>query len=72
MFLGSPKVFIAGHCGLVGSALVRFCRRERPNYQLLLRSHFDLDLLDQARVFVFFQEEKPDFVILAAAKVGGD
>lgn len=55
----------------MGSALVRFFRRERPKYQLLLRSHFDLDLLDQARVFVFFQEEKPDFVILAAAKVGG-
>lgn len=71
MFLGSPKVFIAEHCGLVGSALVRFFRRERPNYQLLLRSHFDLDLLDQTKVFVFFQEEKPDFVILAAAKVGG-
>ena len=57
-----PKVFIAGHRDLVGNALVRFCRKARQNYQLLLRSHWDLDLLDQAKPRTFLEKERPDLL----------
>ncbi|MBZ4193414.1 MAG: GDP-L-fucose synthase [Candidatus Contendobacter sp.] len=64
------KIYIAGHRGLVGSALVRALRAQ--GYQnLLLRSHAELDLLDQAATACFFATERPDCVFLAAAKVGG-
>lgn len=66
----SAKIFIAGHRGLVGSAIVR-----KLNHlgftNLLLKSHSELDLTRQNDVESFFQSEKPQFVILAAAKVGG-
>ena len=62
MFSEVPKVFIAGHRDLVGNALVRFCRKERQNYQSLLRSHWDLDLLDQAKPRVFLEKERPDLL----------
>ena len=63
-------IFVAGHRGLVGSALVR--RLQSADYNnLLLRTRQELDLLDQAAVDAFFRDEKPDMVILAAAKVGG-
>ncbi len=71
MFFDGVKVFIAGHRGLVGSALVRLFRAERPNCRLLLRSRDELDLLDQTKVRDFFEAESPDCVIMAAAKVGG-
>jgi GDP-L-fucose synthase len=64
------KLFIAGHNGMVGSALVRRLQRE-PGVELLLRSRRELDLTDQAAVDRFYAQEKPDVAIIAAAKVGG-
>jgi GDP-L-fucose synthase len=64
------KIYIAGHCGLVGSALVR--RLAAGGYRRLIsRAHADLDLARQGDVQAFFRAEKPDYVFLAAAKVGG-
>jgi len=64
------KIYVAGHCGLVGSALVRALRAH--GYEnLMLRTHAELDLLDQAATARFFAAERPDVVFLAAAKVGG-
>ena len=66
----SDKIYIAGHTGLVGSALVRkFLEAGYTN--LLLRKHEELELTDSAAVKAFFELEKPDVVIDAAAKVGG-
>jgi GDP-L-fucose synthase len=64
------KIFVAGHRGLVGSALVRGLQQRGFN-NLLLRSHAELDLTNQQAVGQFFAAEKPDYVLLAAAKVGG-
>jgi GDP-L-fucose synthase len=64
------RLYIAGHNGMVGSALVRRFSRE-PNADLLLRTRQELDLLNQAAVDAFFARERPDTVIVAAAKVGG-
>jgi len=66
----NDKIYIAGHRGLVGSAIVRQLK-ERGFYNLLMRTHKELDLTSQAQVKTFFKKEKPDYVILAAAKVGG-
>ena len=66
----NDKIFIAGHNGLVGSALLRKLK-SRGFSNLLIRNRKDLDLTDQKKVKDFFNKEKPDFVILAAAKVGG-
>ena len=66
----NDKIYIAGHRGLVGSAIVRQLE-SRGFTNLLMRTHKELDLTNQAQVQSFFQEEKPDYVILAAAKVGG-
>ncbi|MGH9644963.1 MAG: GDP-L-fucose synthase family protein [Terriglobales bacterium] len=64
------RVFVAGHRGLVGSAIVR--RLEALGcYNVLKRSHSELDLCDQAAVSQFFLEHRPEFVFLAAARVGG-
>ncbi|NBV42331.1 GDP-L-fucose synthase [bacterium] len=66
----SDRIFIAGHRGLVGSALVR--RLKRSGYtHLLTRTRSDLDLSEKSAVDRFFESEKPQYVILAAAKVGG-
>lgn len=66
----NSKIYVAGHRGLVGAALVR--RLEAKGYRnLILRTHSELELLDQAAVQAFFAKEKPEYVILAAAKVGG-
>jgi len=66
----SKKIYVAGHRGLVGSALVR--RLEKDGFtNIITRTHAELDLTRQADVEKFFEEEKPDYVILAAAKVGG-
>ncbi len=68
----AEKIYIAGHRGMVGSAIVRQLKRLSPDTtHLLLRTHNELDLTDQAAVRAFFQTEKPDVVYLAAAKVGG-
>ena len=66
----SARIFVAGHRGLVGSALVR-CLQQAGASNLLLRSRTELDLTDQGAVAAFFAAEKPEFVFLAAAKVGG-
>ena len=64
------RIFLAGHQGMVGSAIYRYLQVE--NYRnIITRSHDELDLVDQAAVRYFFQNEKTDVVILAAAKVGG-
>ena len=64
------KIYIAGHRGLVGSAIVRQLE-SRGFTNLLMRTHKELDLINQVQVQTFFEQEKPDYVILAAAKVGG-
>ena len=64
------KIYIAGHSGLVGQAFVRKLRDEGSG-SLLLKTHLELDLTNQGMVTDFFSSEKPDLVILAAAKVGG-
>ncbi|MCI9679889.1 MAG: GDP-L-fucose synthase [Lachnospiraceae bacterium] len=66
----TKKIYVAGHRGLVGSAMVR--RLEQEGFgQIITRTHEELDLTRQAEVEAFFEKEKPDYVILAAAKVGG-
>ncbi|MDR1631602.1 MAG: GDP-L-fucose synthase [Dysgonamonadaceae bacterium] len=64
------KIFIAGHNGLVGSAILKNLKSRFYN-NFVLRDHLELDLSNQQSVFDFFEKEKPDYVILAAAKVGG-
>ncbi|QEP45136.1 GDP-L-fucose synthase [Ectothiorhodospiraceae bacterium BW-2] len=66
----SDRVYIAGHRGLVGSAIVRQLQ-QRGFTNLVTRSHNELDLTNQQAVNDFFATERPDYVILAAAKVGG-
>jgi len=66
----NDRIYVAGHLGLVGSAIIRQLE-ERGHTQLITRTHQALDLKDQADVKKFFLEQKPDYVILAAAKVGG-
>ena len=64
------KIYVAGHRGMVGAALVR--RLERAGYHnLVVRTSQELDLRDQAAVAAFFARERPEYVLLAAAKVGG-
>lgn len=66
----AARIFVAGHRGLLGSAVKR--RLEREGYSnLLLRSSKELDLTNQASTYEFFSKERPDFVFLCAAKVGG-
>lgn len=66
----SDKIYIAGHRGMVGSAILRKLQKE--GYQnIIVRTSKELDLRDQVAVKAFFEEEKPDYVFLAAAKVGG-
>jgi GDP-L-fucose synthase len=64
------RIYVAGHRGLVGSALMR--RLQAGGYtHLITRTHAELDLTDQAAVRAFFEREQPEYVFLAAAKVGG-
>ena len=66
----SAKIFVAGHRGMVGSAIVR--RLRENNFQnIVTRGSSELDLRNQLAVDSFFQLEQPDYVFLAAAKVGG-
>ena len=66
----SSKIYVAGHRGLVGSAIVR-CLAAQGFTNLISRTSGELDLTNQAAVFDFFAKEKPNYVFLAAAKVGG-
>ena len=64
------KIYVAGHRGMVGSAIVRELQRQGYN-NIITRTHAELDLCRQADVEAFFAAEKPEYVFLAAAKVGG-
>lgn len=64
------KIYVAGHRGMVGSAIVRELERQGYN-NIVTRTHAELDLTDQRAVNEFFETEKPEYVFLAAAKVGG-
>jgi GDP-L-fucose synthase len=66
----SNKIYVAGHLGMVGSAIVRILKSQGQT-NLVMRTHAELDLTDQQAVRHFFATEKPDQVYLAAAKVGG-
>lgn len=66
----ASRIYIAGHTGMVGSAIVRALQQQGYT-TLLLRSREELDLLDQQAVTSFFEQEQPEYVFLAAAKVGG-
>lgn len=66
----SSKIYVAGHRGMVGSAIVR-CLQSQGYTNIITRTHKELDLIDQVAVNKFFEEEKPEYVFLAAAKVGG-
>lgn len=68
--LPSTKIFIAGHRGLVGSALVRRCLAHGYS-NLIMRTHAELDLCNSVATEAFFAQERPEYVFLAAAKVGG-
>jgi GDP-L-fucose synthase len=70
MLSRNSKIYIAGHNGLVGSAIKRKLEKEGYN-NLIYRTSGELDLMDQAAVYSFFKKEKPGFIFLAAAKVGG-
>ena len=66
----NAKIYVAGHRGMVGSAIVRELQRQGYN-NIITRTHKELDLCRQENVEKFFAEEKPEYVFLAAAKVGG-
>ena len=66
----SSRIYVVGHRGLVGSAIVR-CLQAKGYEGIITRTHKELDLLDQRAVHTFFEDEKPEYVFLAAAKVGG-
>jgi len=66
----NAKIYVAGHRGLVGSAIVRNLQ-SKGYTNIIGRTHRELDLLNQAAVREFFEKERPDYVVLAAAKVGG-
>ena len=70
MLSHDTQIYVAGHRGLVGSGVVRALKAQGYT-QLLLRTHRELDLTDQAAVVEFFQKERPQAVIMAAARVGG-
>ena len=66
----NSKIYIAGHRGLVGSAILKNLK-EKGYSNFVLRTHSELDLTNQQVVADFFAKEKPEYVFLAAAKVGG-
>ena len=66
----SARIYVAGHNGMVGSAVVRRLREEGYT-RLILRTRGDLDLTDKKIVQAFLQEETPEYVFICAAKVGG-
>jgi len=69
--LKAKKIWVAGHRGMVGSALVRAIKQKHPHITLLTPSREDVDVCERDPVRTFYKNEKPDIVIVAAAKVGG-
>ncbi len=65
------RIFVAGHAGMVGGAILRRLKEERKDAELITRRRAELDLTDQSAVRTFFGDVSPDVVVLAAAKVGG-
>jgi len=65
------KIYVAGHRGMVGSAILRVLQKRFPKAVLLTRQHSDLDLISQSDVEQFLLEERPDYIFVAAARVGG-
>lgn len=65
------KIYVAGHRGMVGSAILRALQKRFPKAVLLTRQHSDLDLISQSDVEQFLLEERPDYIFVAAARVGG-
>ena len=70
MITTADRIFVAGHRGMVGSALVRVLRASGYG-NILVRTHDELDLLDTRAVRTFYETERPDVVLVAAARVGG-
>jgi GDP-L-fucose synthase len=68
--IGQPKIYVAGHRGMVGSAIVRELKKQSQT-NIVVRTHAELELTNQLEVRSFFEAERPDQVYLAAAKVGG-
>ena len=68
--LSNKKIYVAGHLGMVGSAIIKQLEKEGFN-NVIYKSKKELNLINQAQVHSFLEEEKPDYVIIAAAKVGG-
>ena len=66
----SEKIYVAGHTGLVGSAILRSLKAQGYS-RLILRTIDELDLTQQSAVIGLFEQERPDYMFLAAAKVGG-
>ncbi|MCC6274196.1 MAG: GDP-L-fucose synthase [Deltaproteobacteria bacterium] len=66
----NSKIYLAGHSGMVGGAILRHLKKKGFK-NITLKSHSELDLTNQVAVFNFFQKEKPEYVFLAAARVGG-
>ena len=66
----AAKIYVAGHRGMVGSGITRLLRSRGYN-NVITRTHAELDLLNQAAVHAFLASEKPDYIFIAAAKVGG-
>jgi GDP-L-fucose synthase len=65
------RIFVTGHRGMVGSAIVRRLQANGAAVDIITRSHAELDLLDQRAVTAFMAQQRPDYVFIAAAKVGG-
>ena len=66
----NSKIYVAGHAGMVGSAIIRNLKSKGYN-NIVTKTFNELDLRNQNQVNTFFEKEKPDYVFLAAAKVGG-
>ena len=66
----SSKIFVAGHRGMVGSAIVRSLQFKGYN-NIITATRDQLDLLDQKAVYAFLENERPEYIFIAAAKVGG-
>ena len=69
--VSKKKIYVSGHTGMVGSAIVRFLKKDNNNIEIITKKRNQLNLLNQAEVLKFFQKKNIDEVYLAAANVGG-